>query len=204
MPEPNLSNHYSEQALDPDVFLMLEFQKGDKASFENLMRKYYKRVFNFIYRFVGSIEIAEDLTQEVFMKVYKKAPSYKPQAKFQTWLYTIAKNISLNELRKHKKKMISLEETIESDSGEIKRQFEDDTSENPFQRLENKELVAIIKKAINQLPENQRIAVLLHRYEQFSYEEIAQTMGCSVSAVKSLLSRAKENLKIVLSQNMNI
>lgn len=184
---------------DPDVLLMLEFQKGDKASFEKLMEKHYRHVLNFIYRFVGQAEIAEDLTQEVFVKVYKNAGGYRAEAKFQTWLYQIAKNISLNELRRHKRPMISLDETFETKDGRVSREFADTKIPSPTQAIFQKETFEIIQKAIGSLPENQRMAVILRRYENLSYEEIAAAMGCSLKAVKSLLNRAKENLKVQLS-----
>lgn len=180
---------------DPDVRLMLEFQKGSKASLEALMHKYYPRLLNFIYRFLGSREAAEDITQEVFVRVYKSASCYRPKAKFQTWVFTIARNLSLNELRRSKKACVSLEETFSSEDGEVKRQVEDLNGEDPDMELIRKEKAAAVKAAIHDLPENQRTAVILRRYEDFSYEEIARAMNVSVQAVKSLLSRAKENLK---------
>jgi RNA polymerase sigma-70 factor (ECF subfamily) len=180
---------------DPDVRLMLEFQKGSKASLEGLMHKYYPRLLNFTYRFLGNREAAEDITQEVFVRVYKSASCYRPQAKFQTWVFTIARNLSLNELRRNKKGGVSLEETFSSEDGELKRQVADPRGQDPGQELLQGEKTAAVKAAINDLPENQRMAVILRRYEEFSYEEIARAMRVSVQAVKSLLSRAKENLK---------
>lgn len=180
---------------DPDVRLMLEFQGGDKASFEALMHKYYPRLLNFIHRFVGRREIAEDLTQEVFIKVYQAACAYRPQSKFQTWIYTIAKNISLNELRRNRGSVVSLDEPFSSQEGELRRDVEDPSGARPDEDLLRQETMKAVRQAIHALPENQRMVVILRRYEQFSYEEIAQTMRVSVKAVKSLLSRAKENLK---------
>jgi RNA polymerase sigma-70 factor, ECF subfamily len=184
---------------DPDVCLMLEFQNGNKASFETLMRKYFPRLLNFIYRYVNDREIAEDITQEVFIRVYKSGPQYKPQSKFQTWVFTIARNLSLNELRRHRYKTVSLDETFSSDEGELKRQIEDPRSESPDEDILRREQASAVRAAIDDLPETQRVAVLLRRYEQFSYEEIAATMNVSVKAVKSLLSRAKEALKVKLT-----
>ncbi len=186
---------------DPDVCLMLEFQRGDQASFEALMHKYYPRLLNFIHRFVGQREIAEDLTQEVFMKVYQAVSAYRPQSKFQTWIYTIAKNISLNELRRNRGSVVSLDEPFSSQEGELKRDVEDPSGARPDEDLLRQETMRAVRQAIHALPENQRMAVILRRYEQFSYEEIAQTMRVSVEAVKSLLSRAKENLKEKLIKN---
>ena len=184
---------------DPDVRLMLEFQEGNKASFEILMRKYFPRLVNFIFRYVNSREAAEDLTQEVFLRVYKSGLSYKPQSKFQTWVFTIARNLSLNELRRNKYKTVSLDATFSSDDGELKWQVEDPNSASPDDEVLRREKAAAVKAAIDGLPENQRVAVLLRRYEQFSYEEIARTMNVSSKAVKSLLSRARESLKNKLS-----
>jgi len=180
---------------DPDVQLMLSFREGNQAAFEDLMRKYFTRLLNFIYRYVGNRELAEDLTQEVFIRVYKTAHRYSPQSKLQTWLYTIAKNVSLNELRRLKNKNISLDQPIYTNGEGLKRQVEDKTQKAPDHILLENEKAEIIMEAIQSLPENQRIAVILRRYDQFSYDEIADTMKTSAKAVKSLLSRAKENLR---------
>ncbi len=185
---------------DPDVILMLEFKKGNKASFETLMHKYFSRIYNFIFRLLADHQLAEDLTQEVFIKVYNSASRYQPQAKFQTWIYTIAKNLSLNELRKLKKIAYSLEESTQGEENEFTKQFEDKTTVLPDQKLEQKELIQAIQQAIASLPGNQQMAVILRRYENLTYEDIAKALNCSVSAVKSLLSRAKVNLKIKLAQ----
>jgi RNA polymerase sigma-70 factor (ECF subfamily) len=180
---------------DPDVRLMLEFQEGNKASFETLLHKYFPRLVNFIYRYLSSREAAEDIAQEVFIRVYKSGASYKPQSKLQTWIFTIARNLSLNELRRNKHRTVSLDATFSSDEGELQRQVQDPNSPNPSDDILRREKADAVKAAINDLPENQRVAVLLRRYEQFSYEEIAQMLNISSKAVKSLLSRAKESLK---------
>lgn len=189
---------------DPDVGLMLEFQKGNKASFETLIRKYFPRLVNFIFRFVGNRQAAEDLAQETFFRVYRSVSKYEPRSKFQTWVFTIAKNLSLNELRRKKYPVVSLDETFSTADGELKRQVEDAHSERTDEQLLRAERAVAVKEALGFLPESQRIAVLLRRYEQFSYEEIAQTMNTSVKAVKSLLNRAKENMKIKLAKWANI
>lgn len=185
-------NSYTD---DPDVQLMLKFQKGDKRAFEELMKKYFPRVMNFIFRYMGNREVAEELTQEVFIKVYKTAANYTPQSKLQTWLFTIAKNMSLNELRKYKYKIVSMDQQLETDNGQVTMQLQDDGQATPRDDVLQNEKNMVIRQAIAGLPENQRIAVLLRRYEQFTYDEIAQTMGVSSKAVKSLLNRAKENLR---------
>ena len=182
--------------LDEDVQLMLKFKTGDNSSFEAILEKYHSPLINFFYRFVGDKIEAEDLAQEAFLRIYRYRHNYKPKAKLSTWIYCIAKNIALNELRRRAThRAASLEETIDAEDSEIKIQFADTTQNLPSQELEKKELENIIKKAIDSLPIHQKTAIILRRFEEFSYEEIAQIMKCSISAVKSLLNRAKENLK---------
>ena len=128
------------------------------------------------------------------MKVYKSARRYRPRSKFQTWLYTIAKNTCLNELRRNRGQLVSLDEPITFDERAQKKEISDPHSD-PAGEFFQKEKKALIQAAINNLPENQRIAVILRRYENFSYVEIAATMNVTDKAVKSLLSRAKVNLR---------
>ncbi len=183
---------------DPDTLLMIEFSKGNKFAFEHLMKKYFSRVMNFIYRFTNNRDIAEELTQEVFIKVYNSGNRYIPKAKFRTWLYTIARNISLNEVRRNNNSALSLDASIYEDLNGYTYVM-NDNAEPADHNLRREEITDVIRTAISLLPKNQRIAVILRRYENFSYEEIASTMGISVSAVKSLLSRARENLRNTLS-----
>ena len=138
------------------------------------------------------------------MKVYQAARAYRPQSKFQTWIYTIAKNISLNELRRNRGSVVSLDEPFLSEEGELNRDVEDPSGARPDEEILRQETMRAVRQAIHALPENQRMAVILRRYEQFSYEEISQTMRVSVKAVKSLLSRAKENLKNKLLSFLSI
>jgi len=184
-----INKNSQDYTFDPDVVLMLEFQKGDAPSFEKLMRKYYPRVLNFIYKYGLSRQAAEDLTQEIFLKIHQMGPSYRPQAKFQTLLYTIVRNSALNAVRNERKYAVSLDENIELD----------DQKPSPLKAMLDHEKSDRILAIINELPENQRSAVLLKRYEKMSYEEIAQSMNCSPKAVKSLLNRAKETLKVKLA-----
>ena len=181
---------------------MLELKRGDRSAFEALMRKYYPRILNFIYRFVSNRQIAEDLSQDVFMKVYKSAWRYRPRSRFQTWLYTIAINVCLNELRRKSNLMVSLDETHEFGESELRKEIADPGSD-PGQDLLQKEKATLIQAAINDLSENQRIAVILKRYENFSYAQIAATLNITDKAVKSLLSRAKVNLKDKLASNFD-
>ncbi len=183
---------------------MLEFQGGSKSAFEILMQNYYSRVLNFIYRFVANKESAEDLTQDVFLRVFKYGPRYKPKSKFQTWLYTIAKNICLNELRKNKEFVTSLDEPATIGNADMQIQIADPKSSAADEELIHAEKAAVIRQAINELPDNQRLAVILRRYDNFSYAEIAETLGVSDKAVKSLLSRAKVNLRRRLSRLVDV
>ncbi|MBU0469004.1 MAG: sigma-70 family RNA polymerase sigma factor [Candidatus Omnitrophica bacterium] len=189
-------NNIEQYLDDPDAKLMLKFkEEEDPSAFEELMRKNFSRIMNFIYRFVADRELAEDLTQEVFIKIYNSASNYYPRSKFKTWAFTIARNISLNELRKNKGQVVSLDKPFKHGEDDMSLQVEDKTVSKPDDEIIKEELVDAVGKAINELPANQRTAILLIRYEGFSYEEIARTMNTTVSAVKSLLSRARETLK---------
>lgn len=156
---------------DPDVGLMLKFQRGDSASFEQLMDKYYSQILNFIYRLVANKEHAEELTQEVFVKIYEYSNKYQPKSTFKTWVYVIAKNLSLNELRRGRY----------HDDGTVVEgdEIDHDISTRPEDQYLQNELVAAVKAAIQELPENQRMAVILRRYQDLSYEEIAAALKTS-------------------------
>lgn len=183
---------------DPDVALMLKCQKGDKLAFEQLLDKYKSAVINTIYRFIGDKIEAEDLSQEVFLKIYNSRKSYKPSAKFKTWLFRITVNLCLNQIRDRKKytrQTVYLDQAIEDEEGTHPKEFEDTRQETPSDSLLKQELEAVVRRAVNALPQNQKMVVILSRYQELSYEEIAKTMRCSVLSVKSLLFRAKENLR---------
>jgi RNA polymerase sigma-70 factor (ECF subfamily) len=179
---------------DPDIHLMLSFKNGDKSAFEALLRKHYRNVLNFSYRFLGRRDLAEDLTHEVFLRVYQNPAGYEPRSRFRTWLYTIAKNLCLNELRRKSHRMQSLDEPGLQESGQMSNAIPD-PSLPPEESLVRKERIAAVRAAIDELPENQRLAVILRRYDDFSYEQIAATLNTSEKAVKSLLNRAKEHLQ---------
>lgn len=181
--------------LDPDVQLMLKFKQGDKLAFGELLDKYQKPVINIIYRFIQDKSEADDLAQEVFIKVYNNAKSYEARAKFSTWLYRITKNVCLNELRRRKRKIVSLDEAVSASDDRLKQEVIISGNNSPLEDSAAHELQEIVKQAINSLPANQRMAVILRRYEEMPYEDIARTIGCSVKAIKSLLNRAKEALK---------
>ena len=136
------------------------------------------------------------MAQNVFLNVYRSAKTYVPKSKFSTWIYVIARNMAFNELRRRRnRRESSLEETVSSEEGDLPRQIADNSKPSASGALEKQDLINAVKRAIDSLLDNQKTAVILRRYENFSYEEIAIVIGCSVSAVKSLLSRAKTALK---------
>ena len=178
-----------------DIQLMLKFKQGDDSCFEALVDRYKQRVFNLAYRFVGNYEEAEDIIQEVFINVYRSRNTYSPKAKFTTWLYTITKNTCLKKLRIKKNNLISINENIELSKGTVTRQIADVKSPNAAKAMIDYERSQIIKEAINSLPQGQKVVILLRRYDDLAYNEIAEVMKISAKAVKSLLHRARLNLK---------
>jgi RNA polymerase sigma-70 factor (ECF subfamily) len=185
-----------------DVQLMLDVKGGDEQSFELLLQRYRTPVVNFLFRMVKSREQAEDLAQEVFIRVYRAREDYVPTAKFTTWLFRIATNLALNSLRdhRHQKLEMSIDAPLtDSDEGD-ERPFEvADKHPTIEQELVENERKKMIRRAIEKLPEKQRVAVLLHKYQELDYAEIAKILSCSESALKSLLFRAYEVLRVELA-----
>jgi RNA polymerase sigma-70 factor (ECF subfamily) len=170
---------------DPDVALMLRFQAGDGRAFDALVLKHQKSVLNLVYRYVGDRALAEDLAQEVFLKVYRARASYRPAAKFSTWIFRITVNRCLNEVRSRpRESALPVEETVGEPS-----------SGRPEDDLKRAELREAVRRAVDDLPPNQRMAVILSRFHEMPYEEIAEAMNASLESVKSLLFRARANLK---------
>ena len=182
--------------LDPDAALMLRVKRGDRRSFETLVEKYRQPVMNLIYRTLPDATEAEDLAQNVFVQVFKSAHRYQVSAKFSTWLFTIARNICLNEIRRRSRHPAdSLDLTHPENDDHPLRQFEDARNFSPPDSLLHGELERKIEDALAGLPENQRTAILLFREEEMSYEDIAKVLRCSLSATKSLIHRGRETLK---------
>jgi RNA polymerase sigma-70 factor (ECF subfamily) len=181
---------------DPDAALMKRVTQGDQRAFEQLVEKYKQPVFNMIYRTLPDAAEAEDLAQTVFVQVYKSAHRYRVEAKFSTWLFTIARNLCLNELRRRSRHPAdSLEASGTTDEDGPARQFEDIRNVAPPDRLVQDELVSKVSEALKDLPETQRTAILLYQEQDKSYEEISEILDCSLSATKSLIHRARETLK---------
>jgi RNA polymerase sigma-70 factor (ECF subfamily) len=182
-------------ARDYDVSLMLRFQRGDTLAFQELVERNHSRVIGLVYRFVTDSADAEDLAQEVFLRIYRARKSYKPTAKFSTWMFRIAANVSLDALRDraNRRDDVSIDRLTEGTDGP--RSMPDPDTAPPENRLQRTELQEKVRDAIRTLPEKQQIAVILNKYEGLSYADIAETLACSTMAVKSLLARARENLK---------
>ncbi|MDB6038816.1 MAG: hypothetical protein JWM99_2657 [Verrucomicrobiales bacterium] len=180
--------------LDPDAALMLRVKQGDAEAFEELVEKYKRPVLNLVYRMIGDPTEAEDLAQNVFVQVFKSADRYRVSAKFSTWLFTIARNLCLNEIRRRKRHPAdSLDAPSFND--EEPRQYQDQKTAAPSENLAESELISKIEEAVHELPENQRTALLLFRDRELAYEDISEVIGCSLSATKSLIHRARETLK---------
>ena len=186
-----------------DVQLMLDVKAGDEASFELLLHRYRTPLVNFLYRMVRSREQAEDLAQEVFLRVYRARADYVPSAKFTTWLFRIATNLALNSVRdtRHQKLEVSIDAPITTDAEDGDERTLDVPEKNPNieQHLVEDTRRRMIRHAIDKLPEKQRAAVLLHKYQELDYAEIAKILACSESALKSLLFRAYETLRVELA-----
>jgi RNA polymerase sigma-70 factor (ECF subfamily) len=180
---------------DPDALLMLAVQRGNRAAFTELVGKYQQPIYNFILRIVRVEAEAEDLTQSTFVQVWKSAARYGVKARFSTWLYTIARNLCLNEIRRRSRHPAdSLDAPVE-EGDRPAPQYEDRSATQATDALLHGELEQKLAEALADLPENQRTAILLCQQEEMSYEEIAAVLDCSLSATKSLIFRGRETLK---------
>ena len=181
---------------DPDAVLMLRVKRGDRAAFAELVGKYRQPLFNFIFRTLRDETETEDVAQNTFLQVYKSRARYQRTAKFSTWLFTIARNLCLNEIRRRSRHPAeSLEEAHAEHDDQPQRQYEDKKVFLPTENVLHGELARKIEEALDELPENQRTAILLCRQDEVSYEEIAEILDCSLSATKSLIHRGRETLK---------
>ena len=183
-------------SLDPDAALMLRVKQGDREAFTLLVEKYKQPVMNLVARSLRDPIEAEDVAQNVFVQVFKSAARYQSTAKFSTWLFTIARNLCLNEIRRRTRHPAeSLDASHPDEPDQPRHQFEDRKNFSPPESLLQDELAALVEQALAALPENQRTAILLCRQDELSYEEIADVLGCSLSATKSLIHRGRETLK---------
>jgi RNA polymerase sigma-70 factor (ECF subfamily) len=185
---------------DPDIRLMLKVRDDVPGAFEELVEGYQRRLVAIMHHLVGNAEEAEDLAQEVFLRVYRARKKYRPRSKFSTWLFTIANNLALNALRSRQRKPVVPLNT--RDSGPLgprpAEQLVQDRSGPPGQRLQQEELAAVVRRALEGLNERQRMAVILNKFEDMNYAEIAEVMNLTTKAIKSLLNRARTNLRNAL------
>jgi RNA polymerase sigma-70 factor (ECF subfamily) len=180
-----------------DAALMALVARGDTPAFEQLVERHQTLVLGTVARMLGSNSDVEDVAQQVFIRVWKSAPRYTPTAKFTTWLLTITRNLVFNEIRRRKRHPA---ETLNVYQGEESLPLPDRAGPVPDKQLLDEEMQRAVDKAIQALPEKQRLAVILRRYEEKSYEEIAQVLELSVPAVKSVLFRARTELRAALNR----
>jgi RNA polymerase sigma-70 factor (ECF subfamily) len=184
------------QGVDSDAAVMLRVKTGDEAAFNYLVQKYRRAMVSFMFRMAHNSAAAEDLAQEVFLRVYRSRENYEPSAKFTTWLYRIATNLAVNHARdtRHERpeNQVSLDEP-DTDTG-LTVDVADD-SLTAEQRILRQERMQAIRQKVQALPERQRMAVIMHKYQQMDYRQIAEVLKLSESATKSLLFRAYETLR---------
>jgi RNA polymerase sigma-70 factor (ECF subfamily) len=190
-------------AHDTNIRLMLAVQKDDASAFEELMFRFQGRVQSLFRHLIGNREMAEDLTQDVFLRVFRARKSYQPNAKFATWLFTIANNVALNQLRSRRRKpetQFGGESSGDESTLEPAESIAAGSEAMPARQLDKSELREMVHLAVEALNERQRMAVLLNRFEGMSYAEIADVMQLSPPAVKSLLCRAHMQLRNLLQK----
>jgi len=179
--------------------VMAAVQSDVSGAFEELVRLYQKRVYQVIHQMVGSREEAEDLTQELFLRVFKARKSYRPECLLSTWIFTIAHNLAVNQIRnRHRNKTLGSQNLPhQGDSSQlgVLELIAISTEGTPSARMRSVELSQIVQEAIQTLSADQRLAIVLNKFEEMSYQQISQVMGRSEPAVKSILTRARSNLK---------
>jgi len=185
-------------APDLDAQLMLRVRDGDEDSFRVLLDKHRNPLVHFLYRMVQEQAVSEELAQEVFLRIYKSRLSYEPTARFTTWMFRIATHLALNWLRDEKNAR-GQERLDEDRGGDLPAREVADRKPSVEQRMVYQARLQEVRDAIGKLPEKQRAAVLMHKYEEMEYAQIASVLGCSESAVKSLLFRAYETLRARLA-----
>lgn len=180
---------------------MLRVKDGDEAAFGKLVAAYQDRLINIFVNLVGNEELAQDLTQELFLRIYRARHGYEPNAKFSTWVYRIATNLASNSRRtKGRRKEVQLKASESGPMGTrpAERLLADKSALMPTRQLDKRELQQLVREALETLNDRQKMAVLLHKFEDLSYTDIGEAMEMSPQAVKSLLSRARENLRVKL------
>ena len=177
---------------------MLAAQRGDEEAFAELVQRHRSAVVNLAYRYVSNRADAEDLAQEVFLRVHRARERYKPEAKFKTWLYRIAVNTSLNEIRNRKNRPTFGAAALEGtgvDPDTAAAAVPDESQPEPLATVENMEMKERVRAAVDSLPDRQRMALVLNKFHGLSYEELAETMEMTIPGIKSLLVRARANVR---------
>jgi RNA polymerase sigma-70 factor (ECF subfamily) len=187
------------EARDPDVKLMMQVRDEVPGAFEVLVERYQNRLLGIMTHLVGKADEAEDLTQDVFLRIYRARKGYRPKAKFSTWLFTIANNVAMNHLRsKGRNKAEGFDGETASGGLNAAKVGIPSREGTPSTQMRQAELSDVVREALDVLGDDQKVAVLLSKFEELSYAEIAQVMGRSEAAVKSLLARARMNLRETL------
>lgn len=186
-----------ETVADPDVAVMLRLQAGDEAAFQELFRKFSPRILQYTRRFVGSEARAEELTQDVFVQVFRFRHRYQPQSRLATWVFTIATNLCLNELRRPERQ---LRVDLWDDERPEGPSLPDPQALTAEEGASSRELARRLETEIAALPSKQRAALLLSRLDGLAYEDVGQALGCSEGAVKALIFRATQSLKRTLAE----
>ncbi len=192
------------QQSDPDVRLMLRVREDDAGAFEELVRRYQSRLVRLMQHIGPRADLAEDLAQETFLRIYRARKRYEPGAKFSTWLFTIAGNVAKNAARANNRRQevseVDAPRSAEAPSGAqlLASTALEASGMMPARIVERTEREEVVRAAVATLGERQRMALILSRFENMNYVEIAETMGLTTKAVKSLLSRARVNLKEIL------
>ena len=186
------------EPLDVDARMMLRVKRGDHSALNWIVQKYRAPMIHYLFGIVHDEAVAEDLTQEVFLRVFRGRRDYEPKAKFKSWIYRIGKNVAFNWIRDH---------GVELQSRPVEGQFLDgpprefvDRSPNVEEWLVYQVKIERIRRAVGELPERQRVVVLMHRFEEMEHRQIASKLRCSLPAVKSLLNRAYTNLRVSLTE----
>ena len=198
---PQIPGLFAGQESPSDADIMLRAKAGDQSAFDYLVQKYRRPMVSFMYRMARNAAAAEDLAQEVFLRVYRSRESYEPSAKFTTWLYRIATNLAVNHARDTRHERPEVQVSLDEPDDETGTTLElPDGSLNAEQVMVRRERLLAIRKRVEALPEQQRLAVIMHKYQQMDYKQIAEVLKKSESATKSLLFRAYETLREQLKE----
>jgi len=194
--EGSYSSALKEQAIDimneSDDGLMVRVKRGDHKSFRILAERYRSKIYRFIYRMLHNEEIAEDLTQETFLRVYRRASTYKPGSNFSIWLYTIAKNLTFNRVRDEKRQPLGLVDSVDQKGWDIATR---DHDADPLEMSQRAEIRSLVNWGVAQLPPKFKAAVVLRDIEGFEYEQIARILRCPLGTVKSRVNRGRLRLR---------